>query len=363
LNCRRYHIKTIASARRALSPGAMAVLLALACLAGASCKKGFSSDQFVDDKIVVLSEISAADSIRIPVGKTIKAGGGNIIRFEKINDATVVLTEEQVNSVVLQPNFAPQYAANPTTIFTTRRRFKSNTRYTVLINHPTLGVVTATTLIPAYPKLLSVDTSYEMYQGKNLLAVNITWQDTQDKTEYYIIEALKELLKIGHHFFYNGIRYDYETEKGRTLYEQVKNNPGVRLVADTSSLNKFVRLGLYTQDNNTENAHIDHLSNSFRRIFLHDNSFNGQPYTTKVYIDPQFFKATDPSQKGRVRLQLKSASKELFDYFMLYEKYKTDFGSVPATQLTSPDGNIQGGIGIFGGSAKREKWMYFDDLH
>src|SRR3954447_11521355 len=105
----------------------------MACIAGASCKKGFSSQQFVDDKIVVLAEISAADSIRIPVGKTIKAGGGNIIRFEKVNDATVVLTEEQLSSVVLQPNFAGQFASNPTTVFTTRRRFKSNTRYTVLI--------------------------------------------------------------------------------------------------------------------------------------------------------------------------------------------------------------------------------------
>jgi len=339
------------------------LLLVLACITGGSCKKGFSSDQFVDDKIVVLAEISAADSIKVPVGKTIKAGGGNVIRFEKVNDATVVLTEEKTNSVVLQPSFLPQFASNPTTVFTTRRRFKSNTHYTVLINHPTLGVVTATTLIPPYPRLTAVDTSSQLLQNKNLLAADITWQDTQDKPEYYIIEALKELLKIGHYFIYQGVRYDYDTDKGKTLYSQVSGTPGVKLLTDTTSLNKFVRLGLYTQDQNTENVRIDNLDNAFRRIFLRDNNFGGQSYTTRVYIDPQFFKASSPSQKGRVRLQLKSASKELYDYFVLYEKYKTDFGSVPANQLSSPDGNIQNGIGIFGGSAKREKIYYFDDLH
>ncbi|HSC40386.1 MAG TPA: DUF4249 family protein [Chitinophagaceae bacterium] len=343
-------------------PDALLWLAALAWVAGSACKKGFSSDQFVDDKIVVLAEISALDSIKVPIGKTIKAGGGNIIRFEKVNDATVVLTEEKTISTILQPNFSALYASNPTSVFTTKKRFKSNTHYTILINHPTLGVVSATTLIPVYPKLTGVDTSADIYQGKNLLAADITWQDPIASAEFYVIEALKELVKVNHYFIYRGVRYDYDTPPGKALFAQVSSTPGVRVLMDTVSLNKFVRLGVYTQDNNTENAHIDLLTNSFRRIFLTDNSFNGQSYTTRVWIDPQFFRATEPSQKGRVHLQLKSASKELFDYLILYEKYKTDFGSVPANQLTSPDGNIQHGIGIFGGSAKREKIYYFDEL-
>ncbi|HEY4147291.1 MAG TPA: DUF4249 family protein [Chitinophagaceae bacterium] len=342
--------------------------VALVCLAAAlyipsvSCKKGFSSDQFVDDKLVVLSEISAADSVKIPIGKTIKAGGGAIIRFEKVNDATVVLTEEQTSSVILQPSYSAQYASNPTSVFTSKRRLKSNTHYTILINHPTLGVVTATTFIPPYPKLVSVDTSSDVYQGVNVLAADITWQDPAATTDYYVIEALKELVKIDHYFIYHGIRYDYDTPQGKTMYNQVKNTPGVILLLDTISQNKFTRLDLYTQDPNTENAHIDNLANPFRRVFLHDNNFSGQTYTTRVYIDPEFFVASDPTQLGRVRLQLKAASKELFDYLILYEKYKTDFGTVPSSQLTSPDGNIQNGIGIFGGSAKREHFYYFDIL-
>ncbi len=342
---------------------AMTWLAVAAGLASASCKKGFSSDQFIDDKLVVLAEILAADSVKVPIGKTIKAGGGAIIRFEKVNDATVVLTEEKTSSVILQPSFSTQYASNPTSVFTSKRRLKSNTHYTILINHPTLGVITATTFIPPYPRLVSVDTASGTYQGNKVLAADITWQDPPATTDYYIIEALKELVKISHYFYYRGVRYDYDTPQGKTLFAQVQAVPGVKLLTDTTSQNKFTRLDLYTQDANTENARIDNLANPFRRIFLKDNSFNGQTYTTRVYIDPQFFVAANTQQLGRVRLQLKAASKELFDYLILYEKYKTDFGSVPSSQLTSPDGNIQNGIGIFGGSAKRERFYYFDDLH
>jgi hypothetical protein len=252
------------------------------------------------------------------------------------------------------------YASNPTSVFTNRKRFKANTSYTILIDHPTLGTVKATTFIPPLPTLKTVDTASDQFNGNNVMTATITWRDSVNKDEYYIIEVLKELLRIDHYFIYQGKRYNYDTPQGKEMYDKVKNTPGVRIQRDTVGLNKFTRINLYTQDNNSDNSHIDNLSNPFRRIFFTDDNFNGQLYTTKVYIDRQFF--TDPNNKGRIRLQLKSASKELFTYLEQYEKYKTDFGSVPTNQLVSPTGNIKNGLGIFGGSAKREKIYYFDTL-
>lgn len=326
----------------------------------AACKKNFSSDQFEDDKLVILAEVTAGDTVKIPIGKTIKVENGSLIRFEKVNDATVTLTETNNASWVLQPNYSPQYANNPTSVFTNRKRFKAGTTYRIEINHPTLGTVKATAVIPTFPRLISVDTTSTQFNDKDVLAATITWKDSLDKEEFYIIEALKEMVKVNHFFIYQGKRYSYDTQQGKDLYEQVKNTPGVHVLSDTFGLNKYTRLNLYTNDDNSENAHIDKLTNPFRRIFFPDQSFNGQNYTTTVYIDKQFF--TDPSQKGRVRLQLKSAGRELYNYLKLYEKYKTDFGSVPANQLVSPTGNVQNGLGIFGGSAKREKIYYFDTL-
>jgi len=325
-----------------------------------SCKKNFSSDQFEDDKLVVLAEITAADSVKIPIGKTIKVENGSLIRFEKVNDATVTLTETNTMSWVLQPNYSPQYISNPTSMFTNKKRFKANTSYKIEISHPTLGQVIASTHIPPLPRLLSVDTASTQFNDKDVFATTITWKDSLNFEEFYIIEAVKELVKNNHFFFYQGKRYSYDSQSGKELYQQVKNTPGVKLLTDTVGLGRYTRLNVYTEDELSENARIDKLSNPFRRIFFPDESFNGGNHTTTVYIDRLFF--VDAKQKGRVRLILKSASKELYNYLKLYEKYKTDFGSVPTTQLVSPTGNIQNGIGIFGGSAKRERVYYFDVL-
>ncbi|WP_205513803.1 DUF4249 domain-containing protein [Longitalea arenae] len=325
-----------------------------------ACKKHFSSDQFEDGKLVVLAEITALDSVKIPIGKTIKVENGSLIRFEKVNDATVTLTETNTMSWILQPNYSLQYVNNPTSVFTNKKRFKANTTYKIEINHPTLGLVQASTHIPLFPRLLSVDTISTNYHGKEVLSATITWKDSLNHEEYYVIEAVKEQVRNNHFFYYQGKRYSYDTQAGRELYETVKNTPGVTLLRDTVGLNKFTRLYLHTEDDQSDNARIDKLTNPFRRIFFSDAVCNGIQYTTRVFIDKQFF--VDPKQKGRVRLQLKSVSKELYNYLKLYEKYKTDFGSVPANQLVSPSGNVENGLGIFGGSAKRERIYYFDVL-
>src|SRR5690349_17808408 len=87
--------------------------LVLLVLFISACKKNFSSDQFEDDKLVVLAEITALDTVKIPIGKTIKVENGSLIRFEKVNDATVTITEENAPSWVLQPNYSAQYMNNP----------------------------------------------------------------------------------------------------------------------------------------------------------------------------------------------------------------------------------------------------------
>lgn len=340
--------------------GCAMLLVVMVIMISSSCKKSFSSTEFKDDKLVVLAEITAGDSMEIPIGKTIRVGNGGLIRFEKVKDATVVITDLGGRTFMLMPSWLAQYAANPTTVFTNRRHFRPGTTYFIEINHPTLGVTKASTQIPTIPKLLAMDTSSETYQGKDLLGVTITWQDDGAIDNNYVIEALKELVKINRHFLYNGVSYNYDMPNGKALYEQVKNMPGVHLLQDTIPQNKFTRLNIYTDDVNADNKNIDNLTSPFRRIFIPGQRFSGQIYTTKAYIDRQFLVGTDVAHKGRVRIQLKSASKELYGYLLTYEKYKTDFGSVPAGQLVSPNGNIQNGLGIFGGSSRREKVLYFD---
>ncbi len=243
-------------------------ILCLLVIAASSCKKSFSSDQFEDDKLVVLAEITAGDTVKIPIGKTIKVENGSLIRFEKVNDATVTLTETNAMSWVLQPNYSQQYLNNPTSVFTNKKRFKANTTYKIEINHPTLGLVKAQTHIPVLPRLLTVDTASTLFNDKEVFAANITWKDSLDHEEFYIIEAVKEMVKNNHFYFYQSKRYSYDTQQGKAFFETVKNTPGIKIFTDTVGLGKYTRLNLYTEDENSENARIDKLTNPFRRIFF-----------------------------------------------------------------------------------------------
>ena len=110
----------------------------------------------------------------------------------------------------------------------------------------------------------------EYVARQNKKEEQITWKDSLDKEEFYVIEALKELVRVNHWFIYQGKRYSDDTQQGKDFYAQVKNTPGIRIQSDTAALNKLVRLDLFTNDNNSENARIDKLTNPFRRIFFID---------------------------------------------------------------------------------------------
>lgn len=336
------------------------IILSFAAVAP-SCKKSFSSSQFVEDKLVILSEITANDSIKVPVGKSIRVGNGNLIRFDKVNDARVQLKEGTSAPFMLGVNYSAQYASSPSSVYTSRRRLHANTTYSIEVQHPILGTVTATTHIPPIPRLTMTDTAQTLYMGHKVLAVTINLQGPFDQNSLFIFEGLKELMEIRRYFLHNNKRYSFETQQGKALYTQISANNIVPILRDTVSQNRFLRLNLYTEDVNTENAMMDNLENPFRRIFLSRIPAGRDAYLIKIFVDSQFFVSADPAQRGRVRIQAKLVSRELYDYFLVYEKYKTDFGIVPSSQLISPTGNLSGnGLGVFGGSAKRERVFYFD---
>jgi hypothetical protein len=279
-----------------------------------------------------------------------------------VNDATVVLSEENGGKWLLRADKSTQFANNPASVFTVKQFYKHNRTYTLEISHPVLGNARATTHIPPPPQVDRIDTATVLRQGKPVLEVKLTLTDQPDQLETYVLEAVKQLLKIRRTFNYNGTRYDCDTEEGRKLYEQVKNDPSVKLQKDTLPQQKFLRLNLYSKDNRIENLKFDGQDNAFRRIFLTDQYFVNNKYELVFSIDKSFFLSDEADQKGRVLLQVKSASRELYKYLITYEKYRNDFGSIPANQLASPAGNVQYGLGVFGGSAQVEKMYYFDEL-
>lgn len=325
-----------------------------------SCKK---ESQNIESKIFVLSEITAGDSAIIPLGKTIKVGNGETIAFEKLTAASVQISEENSTSINLHWNNSADFLSNPVSIYTHPNIFKATKIYSLQINQQGLPAATATTHIPAAFSVRNVDAKDKEFNGKEVLQFSFSINDAASEKNYYLFEAVKQLVLLDEYFYWQGVKYDYNTSEGKQMYDQVSNNNTITILKDTVPTNQYLRLNLYTSDLNTENEEFSgSLDSSFHRIFLTDSLFNGASYSTSFTIDKSYFQASAPNQKGRVLIRVKSVSKDLFDYLSLYEKYRSEFGILPPQNLSSPTGNIQNGIGVFGGSYKNEWVFYYDDL-
>lgn len=293
----------------------------------AACKKDPNQDQPVDNKLVILAEISAGDSLKIPVSKTMQVGSGGIITFEKVNSASVKLARQDGRSWTLRLNTSIDYAGNPASIYTAPQKPRHNMTYSLQVQDPLSGTVTAEATVPPPIHVRSVDTATEVHNGVPMLRFSFTLVDSPGAQHFFVFEAVKELL----------------TE-------------------DTVTTNYFIRLAVHTDDVNVGNAQFSSLDSPFRRIFLPGGVFNGS-YKTSFLIDRKYFIGDQDLALGRVLIQVKSVTADLYHYLFWYEKYRSDIGAIPLVQLYSPPGNIVNGVGIFGASSKRQWTYYFDKLH
>lgn len=316
-----------------------------------------------ENKLVILAEITSGDSAHIVLTASKVAGSGDNIVFEKVNDATVNITGQDGSSIRLNPNTSTDFTDVPGAIYSNPKIFLSNTDYTIDATHPLYGTVNATTHIPS-PFMVSNITSEESsIQNRDVLKFNFSINDVAGKNDYYLFEAVKQIVRISHYFYWQGVKYDYDTQAGKDLFESLEDeDEDVTLLTDTIPTGKYLRIQSFTTDNNTDNKIIGPIDSSFNRIFLKDSTFNGQVYSTSISVLMDNFTAINPAEKGIVLIQVKSVDKPLYDYLLQNEKYKSDFGRMPVGQLTSPSGNIHNGFGIFGGSFKREWKFFYDDL-
>lgn len=333
------------------------ILLQVACN-----KQDFFRNVNAQEQLVIQAEITSGDSVYIPVGRSILVGSGNIIQFGKVNNAIVTVTDLTGTSMIVPQNNNASFSDNPFSIFTGSYQFAADKTYQLSVKNSPFETVTATTHIPAAITFAGIDTSYSLYQGNPVLTADISFRDDPSANNNYIIEVLKQRVRVEKYFYYQNIKHTLLTPADSLLYEQIKNDPGFILFRDSIPQIFYTLQTIYTADYNTDNARLTSLDNSFQRLFLPDSTFNGQIYTTRVQIARNQFTDSSIEKRGRILIRLKSVSDELYNYLLDHERYFIQFGSVPINQLTSPKGNILNGLGVFGGSYKKEWVFYFDEL-
>jgi hypothetical protein len=328
----------------------------------AGCRKNPFPNDSVNNQLVILAEITANDTLKVPVSKSIQVGSGGIISFEKVNSANVQIFRADGRSWNLRLNTSSDFMNDPASIYTAPQRPRSGTSYSLKVQDPLSGTVTAQTTIPPSVRLTGFDTSGGTHAGVSVLNCQFTLLDSPGVEHYYIFEAVKQLVKLSHYFYWKNTRYDYDKTDGQKKYAIVKDSPGVRLLVDTILRNTFLRLNIFTADLNVANTQVSSLDSPFRRIFLPARTFSGT-YSMSFAVDRKYFRDDKHLVPGMVVIMVKSVSPELYNYLFWYEKYKLDVGAVPTGQLYSPPGNVQNGLGIFGSSSKRQWSFCFDDLH
>jgi len=344
---------------RLLTLGLSMTIWVLIC---SSCKKNIYSLR-LPDKMVVLSEITAGDTANIPISSTNPAGQGTLLTFQKLNSVSVdIKGDNDPLPFSLLLNQSSAFSSSPTAVYSAGETFQLATRYHLSATDPALGTVEAYTTIPSDFDARKTETEIDDLGNKKVFRVGFNIHDAAEEKNYYILEAVKQLVYIARTFTWQGQSYDYNSQAGFDLFQQVSNNPGVLLVIDTIRRPVYLRLNVFTRDTHTDNAVIGSLDSAYRRIFISDSLFNGKNYQTSLYVEMDQFMASDSTQKGIVEIRVKSVSPELYHYLLDYEKYNLDFGNFSVGNLNSPNGNIQNGFGIFGGSAKKQWDFYYDNL-
>lgn len=312
--------------------------------------------------LVVLAEVTAGDSVVVPIGRSLPGGNGASLSFERTSGAALTITGSNGAGTTPQPSSSRIYEQHATAVYTSAYRYEAGITYQLLVSHPALGRVEATTRVPGPFTLRQVSSQFGRgADGQQLFTFDFTVVDPPAEKNYYIFEALKQMVEVHRYFYYGGQRYSYDSAEGRRVYDSLGAG-SVPLLRDTVPLPSYQRLGLYTYDRKTDNAAWGSIDSSFQRIFIRDSSFQQPNYHTFFSVQTRHFVAGRPEDRGRIVIRLRSCTPELYHFLMQYERFRREFGTRPVTQLPAVQGNIANGYGIFGGAFKREWVYYFDPL-
>ncbi|WP_370459464.1 DUF4249 family protein [Chitinophaga sp. Cy-1792] len=309
-------------------------------------------------RVVIYSELTAGQAPVVLVGKSKVIGPGVDNGFDLVKNAIVQLTTKDGNLVeTLSLNSDSNSLMSS---YSGKTTLAAGTNYRVIVNVPDMKEALASALIPPAPTVVLHDTLRTLLNGRPVLRFNFIISPQPAGRQFIVMEALKQSATVDIYFTYNGVRYN--KAENEDLYEQVKNQHGVLITKDTTFLNDYLRIPVYTQDENADNNQIGGLNENYNTILF---SQTNKTINTNLYINATAL-SSSPAEaiapKGRVLVYVKAVSKEYYDFLMTYEKVKRNPGLNSLIQAIQLRNNTVGGLGIVGGSNQVLYSLYYDEL-
>ncbi|RBL90805.1 DUF4249 family protein [Chitinophaga flava] len=310
-------------------------------------------------KAVVYSELVAGKKVEMRIGKSKPVGPDIDNNFETVTDASVQL--QDANGTQLEQLHYVKDTSSNMAFYRGNTRIESNRSYRVKVDMPGVGTAYALPVTPAPIRVELQDTLRTTLNGRPVLRFHFNIQGSATK-QFIVMEALKQMVQLDTVFFYNQQRY--RVRDRRELFNQVKDLPGVTFYKDTLYLNSYLRIPVYTQDENADNNQVGGLNENYNSILFTQG--NNKPLNTLLYINATALTAGsteggDPPI-GRVMVNVKSVSPDYYNFLLTYEKVRRNPGLNSLIQAIQLRNNVANGLGIVGGCSQMSYSLYYDKL-
>lgn len=322
-----------------------------------SCNKDLPlPDIKSDKKIVLLGELIAGDTFLFRAGQSMPVTKSAQQQFELVRNITMTIRDTAGAFYVMKGQEDSWSTLLYTIPFSLDRIVASGNTYIITATHPSLGTATANVHIPGPITAIVDDTASRVYNSENTLAVKVVIKDPANVSNYYVIEAVRQIMDITGYYFYNNTWNAIADDTA--FYHQLKAAGNVVTRFDTFYHEDYSRQSLYTADPYSENVANDGMLTKTRRVLLEDSRFNGQDHETTVYIVKDSLISED--QRGRIIVHIKSVSEDYFNFLKEYEIYVPTISYSSTAQPVKVHGNVQNGYGMIGGVSE-VKYIYIND--
>jgi hypothetical protein len=334
-------------------------LLLLILLANACTKELKLPDIGAKKQVVLLGELIAGDTVHIRGGQSVPLSNGSTLEFETPSGLGVEMSEMGGTSWTLN-GYADKWTRSLYTMaFSLPRTIVPGYNYQFSALSTELGKASCNVTVPLPFAAAVLDTQTVLYSGSKLLRAQVQVYDDAGAKNYYVIEAVKKYMSVDGTFTYNS--RPCRVSANKQLYDSLKKAGTLPPVSwDTTFRGDAARINIYTDDEATENIKLSNALSLNRRILLTDETFKGQAYTTRVYLDKTYLHATADTNKGQLVILIKSVSPEYFNYLKYYEMYEPSTGFTSLSQPVKIEGNITGGLGMIGGVYQHQYCYLFD---
>ncbi len=318
----------------------------------AACTRKLDLPASGQQKIVLLGELTADDSIYIRAGQSTVIKSGSSLNEELIQGLDISVEDGSGNLWHLNSE-EDDFAASVFTLpFHSSHVVNAGMHYRVTAAHQALGIAETSVTIPKAFNATVTDTASVTYNGEACLRLQISIADNPEEN-FYAIEVLHQSFTIEPAFFYDGkwLKQSSNSE----LYDSLVNageTPPEK--TDTFAMRLFNRVPVYTSDAQSEHLLNGNIATLANRVLLKDHSFNGSNHQTDIYIPKTVLGGHFPGIGQRTLVQVKSITGDYFRYLQGYEQYDLFSGSTNTTAPVRITGNISNGVGMIGGVHKKE---------